>query len=301
MKEEADETGDAPAQIEYFGIAGGSLDCEASVVRLVLADAVPASCRILTVDRDHALLLTTDIGDLIAVKSGFASGYGGTGPSSFSLVLQMLLTHGCEIDEVEVEEAVMSRLDQSALTQADVDLIVGTNSKRPSRWGEYILDRHGTGYRDGCFWREIAPVVPYPLIDARIFDLALAFKQNPNDAISTGYRRLEELLRQRTGSSEHGHRLVTRAFVGEKSALHWGLADQGEHEGRASLFKGAFLAYRNPRAHRVLDRNLYQEIEEFLLLNTLFGLEKSAVNREAPVETDGANEDAGSFTDHVQK
>ena len=80
MTEEAEETA---AQIEYYGIAGGSLDCEASVVRLVLADAVPASCRIITIDRDHALLLTTGIGDLIAVKSGFASGCGGTGPNSF--------------------------------------------------------------------------------------------------------------------------------------------------------------------------------------------------------------------------
>ncbi len=249
-------TDEVAAQIEYYGIAGGSLDCEASVVRMVLADAVPTSCRILTVDRDHALLLTTSIGDLIAVKSGFASGYGGTGPNSLSLVLQMLVTHGCEVDEVEIDEAFMERLDQSRLTEADASAIVGATSVRPSRWGEYILDRHDTGYRDGSFWREVEPVVPYPLIDARIFDLALAFKQNPNDAILTGYRMLEELLRQRTGSSEHGHKLVTRAFVGEKSALHWNLVDQGEHEGPCQSvqrrFPGVPKSKGTPRSRQKL-------------------------------------------------
>ena len=276
------------AQIEYYGIAGGSLDCEASVVRLVSADAVPAKCRILTVERDHALLLTTDIGDQIAVKSGFASGYVGTGPSSFSLVLQMLLTHGCEIDEVEIDESVMARLDHSCLTGADVDAVVAAHPVRPTRWAEYILDRHYKGHRDGSFWREIEPVVPYALIDTRIFDLALAFKKNPNDAISAGYRRLEELLRERTGSSEHGHKLITKAFVGDRSSLYWNLRDQGEHEGRANLFRGAFLAHRNPRAHRVLDRDLHLELGEFLLLNTLFGLEKSAVHREASPSESGS-------------
>lgn len=276
----SDATERTPAQIEYYGVAGSSLDCEAVVVRLVQTDAVPRSCRILTVDRDHALLLTTDIGDQIAVKSGFASGYGGTGPNAFSLVLQMLQMHGCEIDEIDIDEAVLSRLDHSSLTEIDIQGIISASPKRPGRWRDYILDRHDTGYRDGSFWHEVSPILSYPLIDNRIFDLALAFRSNPNDAILTGYRRLEELLRERTRSTEHGHKVITRAFIGDKSVLHWNLADQGEHEGRAGLFKSAFLAHRNPRAHRELEADRRKQVEEFMLLNLLFGLEKEAVPRE---------------------
>lgn len=98
------------------------------------------------------------------------------------------------------------------------------------------------------------------------------------------------------GSSEHGHKLATKAFVGDRSALHWDLADQDEHEGRANLFKGAFLAHRNPRADRVLERNIHQELAELLLLNLLFGMEKSAVPRENTLELATTVDSAKSLT-----
>ena len=123
----------ALAQIEYYGIAGSSLDCEASIVRLVQTDAVPKSARILTFENGHGFLLTTDVGDKIAIKSGFASGYGGTGPNSLSLVLQMLSTHGCEIDECSVTKQLLARLDRNSLTKDDLSKIVGAEAVHPSR------------------------------------------------------------------------------------------------------------------------------------------------------------------------
>ena len=268
------------AQIEYYGIAGSSLDCEAAIVRLVQTDAVPKSARILTFGNKHGFLLTTEVGDQIAVKSGFASGYGGTGPNSLSLVLQMLSTHGCEVDEFGVSEPMLARLDRNSLTEDDLSKIVNAEAVRPSRWTDYILERHTSGYRSGQFWREVSPVLPYPMIDDRIFDLALNFNQSPNDSILHGYRRLEDMIRERIGSSEHGQKLLTKAFVGDKSLLHWNLTDQGEHAGRCSLFVGAFLAHRNPRAHRELEHDRQQQIEEFFLLNMLFRLESQATARE---------------------
>jgi hypothetical protein len=213
------------ASIEYHGIAGSSLDCESAVVRLVQAGNVPKLATIISCDNEHAVLLTTDNGDQIAVKTGFTSGYGGTGPSCFSLVLQMLRTHGCEIDECNVEKAVLERLDASALTLKDVNRIIASERVRPSRWPDYVLEKHYKGMDVGSFWREIRPVMPFPLIDERIFDLSLTFESAPIDSILTGYRRLEDLIRRRVLSHEHGNKLLTKAFVGENSCLHWNLSD----------------------------------------------------------------------------
>jgi hypothetical protein len=90
---------------------------------------------------------------------------------------------------------------------------------------------------------------------------------------------LEDLVRERTASKAHGHKLFINAFQGEKSFLHWNLGDEGEHAGRANLFIGTYLAHRNPRAHRQLEKNARSQLAEFLLLNHLFGLESEAVER----------------------
>jgi hypothetical protein len=242
------------AAIEYHGVAGSSLDCEKAIVRLLQSGDTPVRARILSSSNTHSLLLTSGVGDFIAIKSGFSSGYGGTGPTCFSQVLQMLQTHGCEIDECEVDVSVVERLDASALTRKDMERIVALSPKRPSRWFDYVLERHFEDAQKGALWRDIHPTVPYALIDERIFDLALTFWNDPDDSMLKGYRRLEDLIRERTASQEHGHKLFSKAFHGEKSLLHWHLGDEGEHAGRANLFVGTFLAHRNPRAHRHLEK-----------------------------------------------
>jgi hypothetical protein len=94
------ERSDKPAAIEYAGIAGISKDCQDAVLRFIqFGDRITHS-RILSSSRDHCLLLTINLGDVVAVKSGFASGYGGEGPRRFSYVLQVLESHGADIDEV---------------------------------------------------------------------------------------------------------------------------------------------------------------------------------------------------------
>ena len=124
------------------------------------------------------------------------------------------------------------------------------------------------------------------MIDDRIFDLALNFNANPDDSILSGYRRLEEMIRARIGSSEHGQKLLTKALVGDKSLLHWNLTDQSEHNGRSGLFVSAFLAHRNPWAHRELEDDRQQQIDEFFLLNMLFRLEGQAMARDSSLGTE---------------
>ncbi len=189
----------APAGIEYLGIAGSSQDCQEAVIRRIQYGEKGYQARVLSSAGTHCLLLANGIGDQAAVKSGFASGYGGEGPAALSYVLQLLEAHGVELDEVEVAADLIERLDDSALTVGDVDLITAARPVRPRRWHDYIIDDDQRSTSRGRVWREFRPVIPYAIIDDRLTDLVLAFWDDPDAKLVTGYRRLEDLVRERTG------------------------------------------------------------------------------------------------------
>lgn len=277
-----------PAGIEYHGVAGSSQDCQNAVMRLLQFGEAIASARILTCPCEHAFLLTSDLGDVKAIKSGFSSGYGGAGPTAFSYVLHLLEAHGVEIEEYIVDKAILERLDQSALTSADMRAIDAVKPLRPNRWHHYLLEQHIDCERQGTFWQGFPLVIPYGIIDNRIADLALSFWENPDDRILTAYKRLEDIIRKRTGLKEHGTKLLSKAFSGEGAQLYWKDIDDGEKAGRAHLFTGAFMAHRNPLAHRETKNHADQQLTEFLLLNHLYRLEKDA--QVSPLKADSGAE-----------
>ncbi|MGP5536680.1 TIGR02391 family protein [Psychrobacter glacincola] len=120
------------------------------------------------------------------------------------------------------------------------------------------------------------------LLDARLIELALDFDKNPDHAIISGYRKIESIVRERTGlEHESSVKLFAKAFQGDDSILCWKNLDSGECRGRASLFSSVFMAYRNNRAHQEPRRNLGDDIREFMLINQLFILESAAVIRYA--------------------
>src|SRR6266446_8419426 len=161
--------------IEYHGIAGASHECQNAVMRLLQFGDRIIRARIISCSNAHCLLLTNNVGDRIAIKSGFSSGYGGEGPRRFSCALQFLNTHGAEIDECEVDEVLIARLDNSALTTSDLENIDSTKPVRPSRWNNYVLEKHHKSARDLTLWGEFPRVIPFAIIDTRIIDLALSF------------------------------------------------------------------------------------------------------------------------------
>jgi len=270
------ETPDRPAGIEYHGVAGASADCEAAVLRLLTSGGNLAGALILTSGRDHAFLLFNDIGDPIAIKSGFASGYGGAGPTALSRVVEFLNGHGVEIDEVEVTEDLLERLDDSALTLADIDAIEHGKRVRPARWGnDYIRAHERDSGHDRTLWQTLPAIMPYALLDPRLVELSLDFETDPDGRLNRGYRRLEDIVRNRAGLKENGVRLFSAAFQGDAPPLTWSVEDSAESKGRAQLFAAVYMAYRNPRAHREMSRG--QHLVEFLLLNQLFKLEAEAV------------------------
>lgn len=189
-------------------------------------------------------------------------------------MLQLLEAHGVEIDEYVVDEALIERIDQSELTAADMQSIDASKPVRPNRWHDFMLRQHIDCQRQNTFWQDFPPVIPYAIIDSRVADLTLGFWQCPDDTILTGYKRLEDIVRERTALKDHGAKLFSKAFSGEIAQLCWKDMDEGEKTGKANLFTGAFMAHRNPQAHRETKNHPDQQLAEFLLLDRLYRLER---------------------------
>ncbi|MDO8388028.1 MAG: TIGR02391 family protein [Polaromonas sp.] len=267
------------AGIEYGGLAGISASCLNAVRRLLQFGECITEARILTCGRSHCLLLSYDFGQQIAIKSGFASGYGGEGPRTFAEVLLLLDEWGVDVDEYIVSSDVLDRIDYSALTQKDLDDILAAPPVRPQRFHDYIYPFRLILDQQNKFsgWSRFPSVIPFAMVDSRIRDIALKFEHEPDNCLLIGYRRLEDFVRKRTLLDEHGVKLFAQAFVGPQALLVWKATVQAERNGRGGLFTAAYLAYRNRRAHLEPDHDHRSALAEFLLLNHLFLLEGEAL------------------------
>jgi len=115
--------------------------------------------------------------------------------------------------------------------------------------------------------------LPYSVIDDRIFDLSLLFKQDPDPALTKAYKRLEYIFRTHTGIKEHSTKLFAQVFQGENAILTWDVPDSAGIKCRVNLFTGAHMVFRNAHAHREKEENLMHQYHEFLLINKLYILE----------------------------
>ncbi len=273
-----------PAGLQYLGQHGISARCLIAV-RTVLQSLQPVrQALILTCENEHAFVFTLgeEFDELVVVKAGFASGYPGEGPRAFAEALYLLRAFEIEIEEALVPRSLMKRLEASALTVDDLKLIDKAGVVRPMRWSDYIYPWRTKLPPPGKRLARFAQAIPWVLIEPRIEDLAHRFFENEDNCISKGFRRLEDSIRTRTGLQDHGVRLIQRAFLQDEPLLTWMVQDAAEQKGRAQLFVGAFMAYRNPRAHRESASATGHELAEFLLLNHLFLLEADAVDARAP-------------------
>ncbi|MBV1786682.1 TIGR02391 family protein [Marinobacterium sp. D7] len=263
------------AGIDYRGVGGISRHCIDAVVEIIHFGRVINEMKILTsgsaYDCHHALLLNVDNDVDIAIKSGFTSGYSGEGPRSFSYILSVLRKFTQEIDEYIVPHKLLERIDRSALTERDINWLSEQQPVRPQRWHDYIYERH---YSIFNVERYFPAEIPLALIDPRLYEIAISFKQNPDNALLAGYRLLERLIKEKSGlTQETGAKLFSKAFQGEDAPLYWGDLDGSEVKGRATLFSSVFMAFRHRRAHQEPDDDIHEDIREFMLLNQLFILE----------------------------
>ncbi len=262
--------------IQYLGQPGSSRDCVEAVEFVLQFGYGVVNARILTHGNSHALFLITKTGDRIVISSGFGSGYLGEGSKSFSYVLSLLDAHGAEVDEYDISHGFLARVEDAKLSAKDLEWLEAARPVRPSRWYEYVFDKHDEQQSNGLLWASFPVVIPFGLLDRRLIDLAITFWEGPDDRLLIGYRRLEDLVRKRTGISEHGSKLFAAVFQGKTAKLSWPDIDPAEQIGRANMFTATYMAYRNPRAHRELKHERQEYAMELLLLNNLYLLERSA-------------------------
>lgn len=268
-----------PSDIQYLGRPSTTSSCIEGIGRLFHCGEQINLAWLLSSSNRHAFLLHNSEGELFVIKAGFTSGYLGEGPKGLSTALQMLRRHGVEIKELQVSFRVIEKLNNALLTKKDLDKLAATVPVHPRRWDEYVF-QHSPSMRHFDVVKEHYPVViPFGLIDDRIFDLALRFSDDADAAVVGAYRRLEDGVRSRTGLSESGAKLFSKAFTAEGSPLCWDRPDDSESKGRGNLFSATYTAFRNARAHREMYQSREEELREFLLINELFRLEAEAVVR----------------------
>lgn len=278
------------AGIEYYGTAGITARCLTALTMVIQSGGDIISRAFLLSDIDssskcgtHCFLLWPESSDPIVIKSGFSSGYGGEGPRGLSSALQILIRHNIEIKEYTVYSSFIQRADSSCLTQVDLAMFETLQPIRTARYYDYILLREEQrSYDDDLVKALFVKNVPFSLIDNRIMDLAIDLRKSPDANLMTSYRRLEDIIRKRTGlEGESGSKLFSQAFLSNDAPLYWSELPEAEARGRAALFTGVYMAYRNSRAHKENVTTLDDAIREFLLINQLFILENEAKCQES--------------------
>lgn len=278
------------AGLEYHGHAGITQLCLKAIARIIhYGEEIEKANLLSNFDNnggDHSFILENVYGDFIVIKSGFASGYGGEGPKGLSTALKLLRNLGVEIEEYEINSEFQSRLDKSCLLSTDLDWLEKQRPIRPIRYYDYIDDKDYSPVESNLSEPRInqlfPPAINFGLIDSRLMDLGRLFFENPDHAINTAFRRLEDTVRKRINETDKsGEKLFKKAFEGQNSILHWNDVNVAEHAGKVNLFKAIFAAYRNPRAHREIDNDESEALREFMLINELFILEANAVERKS--------------------
>lgn len=270
------------AGIQYLGDSGVTQICKEAVIRLIHAGEDIKDVKILTFEEAyshaHALLLTLRYDIQVIIKGGFASGYNGEAPKGYAFVLNLLRNYTDSINEYIISKSIFERISNSSLTMKDLEYINSIEPVRPNRWYDAVYLYQD---RERSIFSEFPLTIPMALLDPRLIELALDFNKNPDSAIMGAYRKLESIVRERTGlHNESSTKLLKKAFQINDSILYWKDLNSGESIGRASLFSDTFMAYRNNRAHQEPRHDLSDDIREFMLINQLFFLESEAVVRQ---------------------
>lgn len=266
-----------PAGIQYVGNSGDTEGCIDALARFISYGDVILSARLLTCGNEHAFLLFIEPADYILVKDGFASGYGGGGPHGLSYALQLLEAHGIDVEEVVLPRPLFERANDGKLSIRDLDRIGNLRPVRPRRiHNRYIWEDHFRQKKENALWADFRPVIPFAIIDPRLMDLAITFWEGPDQRLLTAFRRLEDIVRSRTGLVESGTKLFSEAFNSKPAKLTWPGLVGSELAARAQMFTGAFGTFRNPRGHKELNQDQGEQLAEFLVVNQLYRLERDA-------------------------
>ncbi|MCU4430272.1 TIGR02391 family protein [Acinetobacter pittii] len=265
--------------VEYWGNHGITQTCLMSLCNLIQTHSDLTYALLLTNEQTHAFIIKDENESFYVIRSRFTSGYMGEGPRGLATALTLLKRHEIETEEILVSSKILRKTNNSTLNDSEIELLFKQEIIRPIRLHDYIYpftkEVSETHKRKRYYPLEL----PYSILDDRIFDLALLFKHDPDSALLKAYKRLEDIIRDRTDLTEHSSKLFSQAFQGDNALLTWNVPDIGEIKGRTNLFTGTYMAFRNARAHRESTENYAQMFREFLLVNELYLLESEAIER----------------------
>lgn len=197
----------------------------------------------------------------VVVRSGFASGYGGTGPAYTSQAVLLLDSMDVETRGVEVDLETFRRIEDGTASYDELRALhEAPDSGRHGPW-DVVREGHWPNRDSQSLWRYWTTVwIPRALVHGEFQEHVAEFERNPHDSFLATTRKLESRLRQKLllfGAAEakrlEGRRLVDRAF-GKNGRLTWRAPDgepldDRERESRRELFAGTLGALRNIAAH----------------------------------------------------
>lgn len=100
------------------------------------------------------------------------------------------------------------------------------------------------------------------------------------DAVEAGVKALNECVRSRTGRSEDGDSLMTVAFSPNSPLLRVNAgrtkSDESEQRGHMHLCQGVVGAWRNPRAHSLIDDEPARALMMLETIDALIATTKAA-------------------------
>ncbi|MGB5685729.1 MAG: TIGR02391 family protein [Candidatus Electrothrix sp.] len=265
--------------IHFVGNDGLTESCINAVLRYLQFGDQISKALVLTCEQYHALILYIEDDEVVAVRTGFSSGYPGEGPRGLAFVLSLLEKLEITIEEYDVKRNILEKINSGHLSNSELKNIEKAKPVIPPRLRKYIYDHDKNLLNEEAVLERFPLVIPFSIIDPRLFDLALSFWDAPGDKIFTGYKRLEDAIREHCHLDEYGNNLFKKAFLGENSILHWPDLTPGEAVGRANLFIAMYGGFRNRRAHKEVIEDPKSELEEFLTLNLLFRLESRSEKR----------------------
>ena len=222
--------------IQVVGSAGITESCINAVLRYLQFGDQISRVLILTNEQYHALILYIEEDEVVAVRTGFSSGYSGEGPRGLAFTLSLLNEYEIAIEEYDVKRNILEKINSGHLSNSELEKIEKTRPVIPISWRKYIYDHDKKQLNEEAFLKHFPPVIPFSIIDPRLFDLALSFWDALGDKIFTGYKRLEDAIREHCHLDEYGSKLFKKAFLEDDSILHWPGLNSGEAVGRANLF-----------------------------------------------------------------
>ena len=277
------ETPIEPDDVQYMGVPGMPPPCLWAVDAIVNSEKPPRRASVVTWMKDgrnsqgrHLILFWYwNRVPLTVVHSGFASGYPGDGPRSFSIALSMIKERSIPTNDIILGESEFYAIENRKLTPQLIELL-RTADDRPTSWID-IASIQCEQVKKQTFWATLHdPKMNFDHIDPEISKQCRnLYSQDPDAAVAWAFVVVEERLRALVGKSTGdvpnltGDALITKALHVDNGVLSDGSLTRSEREGMLLLFKGAFQFVRNPRAHRVVNDDDEQLTIDFMHLADL--------------------------------